>query len=95
MAAALAFAGAGTAFAQATPEANAAATPEAQAAAKDTVVSDAQPALPSSGAYNPGAVDRTVEEIVVTGSRITRSGFETPTPVQVVGAERLEKLGLT
>ena len=36
-----------------------------------------------------------VEEIVVTGSRITRSGFTTPTPVTVVGQEQLQKLGVT
>ncbi|MDB5718742.1 MAG: TonB-dependent receptor-like protein, partial [Sphingomonas bacterium] len=89
----LAFAATGTATAQATPEANAAAA--SQEGAKDSVVTEAQPALPSAGADNPGAVDRTNDDIVVTGSRITRSGFETPTPVQVVGAERLEKLGLT
>jgi outer membrane receptor protein involved in Fe transport len=37
----------------------------------------------------------TVEEIVVTGSRIVRSGFTAPTPVTVVGADRIEKLGVT
>ncbi|MEO6340262.1 MAG: TonB-dependent receptor plug domain-containing protein, partial [Caulobacteraceae bacterium] len=36
-----------------------------------------------------------VEEIVVTGSRIVRSGFTAPTPVTVLGADRLEKLGIT
>ncbi len=32
-----------------------------------------------------------VEEIVVTGSRIVREGYEAPTPLTVVGAEQLEK----
>src|SRR6185295_4284819 len=31
-----------------------------------------------------------VEEIVVTGSRIVRDGYEAPTPVTVVGAEQLQ-----
>jgi iron complex outermembrane receptor protein len=35
------------------------------------------------------------EAIVVTGSRIARSGFNTPTPVTVVGSERLQLLGVT
>ncbi len=32
-----------------------------------------------------------VEEIVVTGSRIVREGYEAPTPLTVVGTEQLEK----
>ncbi|HWW64132.1 MAG TPA: TonB-dependent receptor [Sphingomonadaceae bacterium] len=35
------------------------------------------------------------EEIVVTGSRITRSGFTAPTPVTVVGQEQLEQRAIT
>src|SRR5690348_5303014 len=31
-----------------------------------------------------------VEEIVVTGTRIVRNGYEAPTPVTVVGVEALE-----
>ncbi|HVY82205.1 MAG TPA: TonB-dependent receptor [Steroidobacteraceae bacterium] len=34
-------------------------------------------------------------EVRVTGSRIVRSGFTTPTPVTVVGQERLEARGIT
>jgi len=43
------------------------------------------------------APDHAAEEqtIVVTGSRIARSGFNTPTPVTVLGAERLQQLGVT
>jgi iron complex outermembrane receptor protein len=34
-------------------------------------------------------------EIVVTGSRLARSGFTTPTPVTVIGQERMQRLGIT
>ena len=40
----------------------------------------------------PGAA---VEDIVVTGSRIARSGFTTPTPTTVLGIEDLNKRGFT
>lgn len=48
-------------------------------------------------------IDQTVEEeapeegatIIVTGSRIARGGFDTPTPVTVLGNERLERLAQT
>ncbi|MFT4255185.1 MAG: TonB-dependent receptor plug domain-containing protein, partial [Caulobacter sp.] len=36
-----------------------------------------------------------VQEIVVTGSRITREGFSTPTPVSTVTSEDLAKSGVT
>lgn len=36
-----------------------------------------------------------VEEIVVTGSRIARTGFTTPTPVTVVGQEQIARQGVT
>jgi iron complex outermembrane recepter protein len=40
--------------------------------------------------------EEVLEEITVTGSRIQRpSGFTTPTPVTVVGAERLEQRAIT
>lgn len=35
------------------------------------------------------------EAIIVTGSRIARSGFNTPTPVTVLGSERLQMLAVT
>src|SRR5690606_10354432 len=35
------------------------------------------------------------DTIVVTGSRVARSGFTAPTPVTVVGGDRLEALGVT
>ncbi len=34
--------------------------------------------------------DVSVEEIVVTGSRVVRNGYEAPTPVTVIGAEQLQ-----
>ncbi len=34
-------------------------------------------------------------QVVVTGSRIQRNGFEAPSPVSVVGADRAEQLGTT
>ncbi len=34
-----------------------------------------------------------VEEIVVTGSRVVRDGYEAPTPVSVIGAEQFEAAG--
>ena len=41
----------------------------------------------------PPALAQGVEEVVVTGSRIQRSGFETSTPVNVIGAERISESG--
>lgn len=48
----------------------------------------------------PTAAEQTAQtdadmEIVVTGSRIARSGFSAPTPVSVVGTERLEQRAVT
>ena len=36
-----------------------------------------------------------LEEITVTGSRISRSGFTTPTPVSTVDSERMNQLGIS
>ncbi|HWJ69035.1 MAG TPA: TonB-dependent receptor [Sphingobium sp.] len=41
------------------------------------------------------APDASEEAIVVTGSRIARSGFDTPTPVTVMGNERVQELNIT
>jgi len=53
----------------------------------------AQAAAPGDepGAGAPGAV----EEVVVTGSRLSRSTFTAPNPVTVLNAQDIEKLGLT
>ena len=37
-----------------------------------------------------GAAPTSVEEVVVTGTRIVREGYEAPTPLTVVGAEQLQ-----
>jgi iron complex outermembrane recepter protein len=45
---------------------------------------------------NTAATDDTkLENVVVTGSRIVRGGFEAPTPVSVVGADRIEQRAAT
>ena len=36
-----------------------------------------------------------LQEVVVTGSHITSSGFTAPTPMTIVGQERVEELGIT
>jgi len=36
-----------------------------------------------------------IEEVVVTGSRVVRDGFQAPTPVTVVGAEQLKEQAVT
>jgi iron complex outermembrane recepter protein len=41
------------------------------------------------------AKDDELEQVVVTGSRIAASGFTTPTPVTVLGADAIEELGIT
>jgi len=47
-------------------------------------------ALPT--AYAQQAAEGAVEEVVVTGSRIVRDGYQAPTPVSVIGEEQLENL---
>ena len=39
--------------------------------------------------------DSKLENVVVTGSRIVRGGFEAPTPVSIVGADRIEERAAT
>jgi iron complex outermembrane receptor protein len=46
-------------------------------------------------AQTPASDDNTLQEVTVTGSRIQRSGFTAPTPVTVIGSERLEQRGIT
>ncbi|WP_293972849.1 TonB-dependent siderophore receptor [Sphingomonas sp.] len=55
----------------------------------------AQTAAPAAPATQPAAEPPTAAvaaEIVVTGSRITSSGFSAPTPTQVIGAADIAKL---
>jgi outer membrane receptor protein involved in Fe transport len=54
---------------------------------------DAQPAPPTQ----PDQADATSDkggDIVVTGSRLGRTGYDAPTPVNVVGDDRLKKLNI-
>lgn len=48
-------------------------------------------AAPAQSAQTPAAV----EEIIVTGSRVIRDGYEAPTPVSVLGVEELNKMADT
>lgn len=57
---------------------------------------NAAPAAAQDGASVPApelapAVEEATQDIVVTGSRIARSGFSAPTPTTVVGAEEIER----
>lgn len=47
----------------------------------------------SSSAGEDTRVTEQVEQIIVTGSRIARTGYDQPTPVTVIGAEAIEKSG--
>ena len=58
------------------------------------------PVVCAAGALGPQAAVAQEEagglaEVTVTGSRIVRDGISAPTPVTVVGAERLQNLGAT
>jgi len=50
-------------------------------------------ALAQEAPASPAAADDGKADIVVTGSRIARSGFSTPTPTTVLNADLLEKQG--
>src|SRR5690554_893029 len=49
-----------------------------------------------ASAYPTAAVaqDGRQEEVIVTGSRVVRSGFDSPQPLSVIGAEQIDRLGL-
>ena len=59
-----------------------------------TYLASAKPADAQAVAATPAAAGG-LEEVVVTGSHIVSSGFTAPTPVTVVGQERLEQRGIT
>jgi outer membrane receptor protein involved in Fe transport len=40
----------------------------------------------------PAPTDAAVDEIVVTGTRVVRDGYEAPTPVSVIGVEQLDNI---
>jgi len=44
-------------------------------------------------AADPAPAQRAQQEIIVTGSRVARSGFQAPTPTTIVGAETIEQRG--
>jgi outer membrane cobalamin receptor len=52
----------------------------------------------SAGAYvssaSAQAQEDTLEQVVVTGSRIATTGIESPSPLQIVGAEDIDKSGV-
>ena len=48
-----------------------------------------------SGAYAQTDEDgKPIDTVVVTGSRVARSGFDTPTPTTVISSEQIEETGL-
>ncbi|MDB5717797.1 MAG: tonB dependent receptor family protein [Sphingomonas bacterium] len=72
------------------------AVPFSPAAAQDAAAPTGnEGATPAAVTAQPDAAAPEAETIVVTGSRIARSGFSTPTPVTVVGEERLQALAIT
>jgi outer membrane receptor protein involved in Fe transport len=73
----------------------------AQTAAEGPTSSDSPVAtVPAAQSDAPAPADvtgnagSTGADIVVTGSRLGRTGYDAPTPVNIVGADRLQKLGL-
>lgn len=73
------------------PAAHAQAGSAANAPAQTMVTGDAAQAQDAGSADEPAQGVAKAEEIIVTGSRIGRSGFSTPTPVTVVEADQLVK----
>jgi hypothetical protein len=47
-------------------------------------------ALAAPAFAQTAAPDAAASEVIVTGSRIARSGYDTPTPVTVIGEKELE-----
>jgi iron complex outermembrane receptor protein len=54
-------------------------------------VSAAMPSLAQQPAAQPGAPQ---EEIIVTGSRVSRSGFDSSQPLTTIDSQQIENLGL-
>ncbi|MCG8505922.1 MAG: TonB-dependent receptor, partial [Sphingomonadales bacterium] len=75
------------------------ATPgKSQPAPRPVLIAQNQSQVPQNqiGRTNQSANDQNderIEQIVVTGSRITRSGLATPTPTVIVGVEEIEASG--
>jgi iron complex outermembrane recepter protein len=51
-------------------------------------------AVAMAGPKIASAQEPTPEEVIVTGSRVSRSGFDSPQPVTAISAEQIENLGL-
>jgi len=66
------------------------ATPPATLGTSDSTA----PARAAASTTAPAGDANANGEIVVTGSRLARAGYDAPTPVNVVGQERLQKLGI-
>ncbi len=64
------------------------------ASAQDANTKPQAEAAPEAGAPATATADNAAGEILVTGSRI-QSSFDRPTPVTILGAERLKDRGLT
>ena len=47
-----------------------------------------------AGPQIASAQEPATEEVIVTGSRVSRSGFDSPQPVTAINAEQIENLGL-
>lgn len=58
-----------------------------KALAYSTVSAAALVGVSISGAQAQDAPAASLDEIVVTGSRVVRDGYEAPTPVSVLGAQ--------
>ncbi|MEI9927492.1 MAG: TonB-dependent receptor [Sphingomonas sp.] len=65
----------------------------APALAQNDPATAAQP--PAANAPPGDQPATTGDEIIVTGSRLGRSGYDAPTPVNVVGEQRLQQLAIT
>ncbi|HEY6640895.1 TonB-dependent receptor plug domain-containing protein [Povalibacter sp.] len=64
----------------------------AKARALSTVSATALAAIAVTGTHAQEVDSSTLGEVVVTGSRILRDGYEAPTPVSVLGADELNAL---
>lgn len=53
------------------------------------------PAIASAQSGKPAAGNAPAQDILVTGSRVVRNGYQAPTPVTVVGVEQLQRTGVT
>jgi outer membrane cobalamin receptor len=60
-----------------------------------SVVAVAQDSGPTATTSGTAATGGTVEEVVVTGSRVGRTTFTTPNPVTVLDSKDIQNLGLT